>query len=140
MTRCLIALAFVVAAALGGCGSDRADPTASATERAVQPKRELRAPSVPRARCDASAVNCASARGRVIFRELHDPDGDGDLHVVVAGGAITGPGITVLDVSKELRPRRDPRIGEIVSGAGPVYPGSYGQKQIQVEQFNSARR
>jgi hypothetical protein len=62
-----------------------------------------------------------------------DPDGDGDLHLVLAGaGGVTAPGVTVLDVSRELRPSRDPAIGDLVTGAGPVYRGSYGQRQIQV--------
>ncbi|MEZ5123616.1 MAG: hypothetical protein R2736_18935 [Solirubrobacterales bacterium] len=41
--------------------------------------------------------------------------------------------MTVLDVSRQLRPRRDPRIGDWAAGAGPVYTGSLGQHQIQVE-------
>nr|MBA2505372.1 hypothetical protein [Thermoleophilaceae bacterium] len=77
--------------------------------------------------------------GRVVFRELVDPDGDGDLHVGVTGGGITAPGLTIIDVNKNLRPRRDPQIGETVSGAGPVYPGSYGQRQIEAVVFNAQR-
>jgi hypothetical protein len=69
----------------------------------------------------------------VIALESVDPDGDGDLHLILAGGSITLPGVTVLDVSRALRPRHDPRIGDWAAGAGPVYRGSHGQRQIQVE-------
>ena len=82
--------------------------------------------------CPPHPVNCKSAGGRVIALQSYDPDGDGDLHVIIAGPSITLPGITVLDVSKRLRPRKDPRVGDWAAGAGPVYKGSYGQRQIEV--------
>lgn len=44
---------------------------------------------------------------------------------------ITGPGISVIDVSAELRPRPLPGVGDELAAAGPVYPGSYGQRQIE---------
>jgi hypothetical protein len=81
-----------------------------------------------------------AASGRVIYVQSVDPDGDGDLHVIVLGGHVTAPGITVFDVSRILRPHRDPRPGDLVAGAGPVYPGSAGQHQIQVLRFRVARR
>jgi hypothetical protein len=71
----------------------------------------------------------------VVAIQSYDPDGDGDLHVVATGGSVTGPGITVFDVRPSLRPRRDPREGEYVTGAGPVFRGSLRQKQIQVDVF-----
>lgn len=61
-------------------------------------------------------------------------DGDGDLHLILASSdAVTLPGITVLDVNEDLRPTHDPHVGDWAAGAGPVYRGSYGQRQIQVE-------
>ena len=93
-------------------------------------------------RCPPDAANCRAAQGRIIALERVDPDGDGDLHVVIAGGSVTLPGITVLDVSRRLRPKRDPRIGDWAAGAGPVYRGSFGQRQIEVERvvFRPRRR
>ena len=88
------------------------------------------AAAVPR--CPRTLANCREAQGRIIAMERVDPDGDGDLHVVIAGGSITLPGITVLDVSRRLRPRRAPRIGDWAAGAGPVHRGSFGQRQIEV--------
>jgi hypothetical protein len=93
----------------------------------------LAAAAGPVPSCPPHAGNCRAAGGRVIALQSHDPDGDGDLHVIIAGPSITLPGITVLDVNKHLRPRRDPRVGDWAAGAGPVYRGSYGQRQIQVD-------
>lgn len=93
-------------------------------------------PPLREARCAADAPSgCAAATGRVIAIESVDPDGDGDLHVVAAGGSVTAPGITVFDVRRDLRPQRDPRPGDRVTGAGPVYRGSFGQRQIEVTEF-----
>jgi hypothetical protein len=75
-----------------------------------------------------------------VFVEAVDPDGDGDLHVVVAAGSITTPGLTSIDVQPSLRPRRDPRIGDTASGAGPVQRGHIGQKQIHALRFKVRRR
>ena len=100
-------------------------------------------PPLREARCAGDAVtSCAAATGRVIAVESVDPDGDGDLHVVAAGGNVTAPGISVFDVRRSLRPARDPRIGDLVTGAGPVFRGSYGQRQIEVTEFRvrAARR
>ena len=89
----------------------------------------------PEVRCPPDLENCRAATGRIVYVESVDPDGDGDLHVVVAAGGISLPGLTSLDVSKDLRPARDPRIGQRAGGAGPVYRGSFGQRQIQVVRF-----
>lgn len=108
-------------------------------------KRERRAAEPPRirsARCPGAADNCSAAVGRVIYIESVDADGDGDLHVVatrVRGDAVTGRGLVVFDVNKDLRPRRDPAVGDLVTGAGPVFTGSFGQRQIEVDEFRVAR-
>jgi hypothetical protein len=83
---------------------------------------------------------CRAVRGTVLYVESVDPDGDGDLHVVVDGGSITLPGMTAIDIAPELRPRRDPRIGDRVSAAGPVQTGSYGQSQIHALELRIRRR
>jgi hypothetical protein len=75
----------------------------------------------------------------VIYVERVDPDGDGDLHVVVAAGGVTLAGLTAIDVARGLRPRRDPRVGDRVSAAGPVQRGSFGQSQIHALEFHVRR-
>jgi hypothetical protein len=109
-------------------------PTATAT-----PRPAPRARNVPRAHCAADVAGCRTVRGRVFYVERVDPDGDGDLHVVVAAGSVTAPGVTAVDVAVDLRPRRDPRIGDRVSAAGPVQTGSYGQSQIHALEFHVRR-
>ena len=109
----------------------------SARPSAAEPARRRR--DVRRARCPAGVPGCRAVRGRVLYVERVDPDGDGDLHVVVLDGSITAPGMTAIDVRPGLRPARDPRIGDRVSAAGPVQPGSYGQSQIHALEFHLRR-
>jgi hypothetical protein len=135
----LVALSLLLPFA--GCGggdttSDRS--TGRQTTAAEKPDAPAR---VQRAGCPADATNCRSASGRIIYVEAVDPDGDGDAHFVLASGeSVTGPGISVIDVERELRPHPLPGIGDEVSAAGPVYTGSYGQRQIQAEELHVARR
>jgi hypothetical protein len=89
-----------------------------------------------RAQCPRDLRGCRTALGRVVLVESVDPDGDGDLHVVLVGrDGITAPGFTAVDVRKGLRPRRDPRVGQLVTTAGQVQRGSYGQRQIHAVSF-----
>jgi hypothetical protein len=105
-------------------------PTPTATPAAPRPKRD-----VARSSCPAGVPDCTAVRGTVIYVERVDPDGDGDLHVVLAAGSVTGPGLTAVDVAPERRPRRDPHVGDRASAAGPVQTGSYGQSQIHALEF-----
>jgi hypothetical protein len=90
--------------------------------------------------CDPTAASCATATGRIIYVERVDPDGDGDAHFVLAGpDSITLPGLSVIDVERNLRPDPLPGPGDLVGAAGPVYTGSYGQRQIQATELRIAR-
>ena len=140
MRRALLAL--VAAAALAACG-DGNEPRAIAPAPTVPDPAERRAERsrLQRARCPADAPpGCRTATGRVLYVEAVDPDGDGDAHYVLAGGSITAPGLSVIDVAKRLRPRRLPRPGDRVSAAGPVYRGSFGQRQIEALVVNYEER
>ena len=128
--------------ALSACGSSdqppvaktqtpTATPTAAPTPR---PPREVR-----RSHCPPDVAGCKTVHGTIIYRELVDPDGDGDLHVIVDAGSLTLPGMTVIDVAKDLRPARDPRLGDRASAAGPLATGSYGQEQIEALEFRVQR-
>jgi hypothetical protein len=124
----VLVLAAAVLFALPGRGdSDGERPAAAAAPEptaTAAPKPQVT--RVPRVHC----VGCVSVHGRILYAERVDPDGDGDLHVVVLDGSVTAPGVTAVDVRRGLRPPRDPRPGELFSAAGPVQPGSYGQSQI----------
>jgi hypothetical protein len=140
VVRVLVVLIVSVAAVLVVAGGSRDDP-APAPPRADAPRAAdpTAAPKLRRARCPAGAANCAAVTGRVIYVESVDPDGDGDAHYVLAGGSVTGPGMTVIDVERRLRPKRLPRLGDRVSAAGPVYSGSYGQRQIEATEIHYER-
>jgi len=117
---------LVAVLALAGCGQTAERRPAPEEKPRTKERDRPRAPRCPRA-----AENCAAASGRVVFLESKDPDGDGDLHLVLAGGGVTGGGVSVIDVSKRLRPAVDPHIGDWAAARGPVYRGSFGQRQIQ---------
>jgi hypothetical protein len=135
--------AALVALAAAGCAAD--DPGAGSQpgdRRAVRPRAKRdRVPRVEPVRCSPAAPpGCRSASGRVIYVEAVDPDGDGDAHFVLSSReGITGPGLTVIDVKRSLRPRPLPRVGDAVAAAGPVYRGSYGQRQIEAVKLRVAR-
>jgi len=115
-------LAALVVAPASGAQAQRTAPTAAAT--------------LKRATCPSDLRGCRSAIGRVVLVESVDPDGDGDLHVVVVGrDSVTAPGFTAVDVRRGLRPRRDPKVGQLVTAAGQVQRGSYGQRQIHAVSF-----
>jgi hypothetical protein len=135
-------LAVAAALALAGCGSDppRAATTPTPTPTPTATPTPKPRPDVTRARCPADVAGCKTTRGTVIYVERVDPDGDGDLHVVLEDRrSLSLPGITAVDVAVDLRPKRDPKVGDRVSAAGPLQRGSYGQMQIHALEFNVRR-
>ncbi|MDO8188794.1 hypothetical protein Q5424_19650 [Conexibacter sp. JD483] len=135
--RRLLLVAVLGLSACGGGDAPTTRPDHPAdlppTPREQREAREVaKRPPAPSCGADTAGGNCSTAQGRVIALESVDPDGDGDLHLILLGGSITAPGISVLDVNKDLRPKVDPKIGDWAAGAGPVYSGSHGQHQIQV--------
>lgn len=92
------------------------------------------------AQCPADVSKCREAEGRIVYVERVDPDGDGDAHfVIVDPQGITLPGLTAIDVRKGLRPHPLPGPGDLISVAGPVQTGSYGQRQIHALELHVAR-
>jgi hypothetical protein len=130
--------ALLIAAVLGtaGCGASAEPPRHAPSASAESPRPHA---SVDRARCTPGAANCAAVTGRVLYVEADDPDGDGDAHYILAGGHVTAPGLSVIDVERALRPRRLPHPGELVSAAGPVFRGSFGQRQIEATELHHQR-
>jgi hypothetical protein len=129
-------VAAIVAAALPIDDGRRpgAEPPAATPTPTATPDERVR--DVPRSRCPAGVAGCETVRGTIIYVERVDPDGDGDLHVVVNAGSHTLAGMTAIDVAPELRPRRDPDVGDRASAAGPLQTGSYGQSQIHALEFH----
>jgi hypothetical protein len=85
--------------------------------------------------------SCRTTEGRITYVERVDPDGDGDAHfVIVDSQGITLPGLTAIDVRKGLRPHPLPGVGDLISAAGPVQTGSYGQSQIHAIELHVAER
>jgi hypothetical protein len=136
-----VAAALCAAASVlvsSACASDDEDAR-TRDPSAAQPSSSP--PPVATATCPADATNCRSANGVVLYVERVDPDGDGDAHFVLASRqSITAPGISVIDVKRSLRPSPLPGRGDRLSAAGPVYRGSYGQRQIEAIELIVARR
>jgi hypothetical protein len=129
---------------LAGCGEDGGTPSAgdpvqtgSSPATPAQAGPQTVAPS----HCPPGLPGCRSAEGRIVYVERVDPDGDGDAHFVIADPqGITAPGYTAVDVRKGLRPRPLPGIGDLISAAGPVQSGSYGQSQIHALELHVGER
>jgi hypothetical protein len=140
----ILVLVLVIAAVVAAALPIDDDRRPAAKPRAATPTPTPTATPAPRdvrrSRCPADVPGCKAVRGTVVYVERVDPDGDGDLHVVVDAGGITLAGMTAIDIARDLRPRRDPRIGDRVSAAGPVQTGSYGQSQIHALEFRVRRR
>jgi hypothetical protein len=137
----LAALSLLLPLAACGGADTSSDESGTAARQTTAAEKPEEPPAPAQATCPAGSANCRSASGRIIYVEAVDPDGDGDAHfVLLSGDNVTGPGISVIDVARDLRPHPLPGIGDEVSAAGPVYTGSYGQRQIQAEELHVARR
>ena len=124
-------------ALLTGCGDDESDPPRTAEPSHPAGSVDTRQPAV---RCPADLAGCRTATGRILYVERVDPDGDGDAHFVLASReGITAPGISVIDVRRDLRPHPLPGPGGRLSAAGLVQTGSYGQRQIEAVRVRVAR-
>lgn len=89
--------------------------------------------------CPPGHPACRETVGRIVYVERVDPDGDGDAHFVIRDPqGITLPGLTAIDVRAGLRPHPLPGPGDLISAAGPVQTGSYGQSQIHALELHVA--
>lgn len=141
----VLAVAALALLAGPGCGEEGGGERSAASRTSDPPAAQAGPPSeaetVEPARCEAGRPACRSAAGRIVFVERVDPDGDGDAHFVIADPqGITLPGLTAIDVRAGLRPDPLPRIGDLISAAGPVQTGSYGQRQIHALELHVAGR
>jgi len=141
-----LAAAAVLATATG-CGVEghaNGPPSSSSSgEEPVisrQPEKRPRRSKVAPSLCPSGLPSCRTTKGLIVYVERVDPDGDGDAHfVIVDPQGITWPGLTAIDVRKGLRPHPLPGAGDLISAAGPVQTGSYGQSQIHALELHVAR-
>jgi hypothetical protein len=137
----LLALLFLIS----GCGGDgettNSGPPSKKGNRPPQAPEAAAAEAVTPSHCPARLPDCRTTEGRIVYVERVDPDGDGDAHFVVSDPqGITLRGLTAIDVRKGLRPQPLPGIGDLISAAGPVQTGSYGQSQIHAIELQVAVR
>jgi hypothetical protein len=138
-------VAAIVLAMASGCGGGSAKDSSSDSPMVERsPSRDqagVAAETVAPSHCSPDLPSCRTVEGRITYVERVDPDGDGDAHfVVIDPQGITLPGLTAIDVRKGLRPHPLPGIGELISAAGPVQTGSYGQSQIHALELHVASR
>jgi len=137
---------LAVLALVAGCGgdSDTTDPGLqhqTTDESSPRNQEKPAAGTVAPSSCPPALPSCRTTEGRIAYVERVDPDGDGDAHfVIVDPQGITLPGLTAIDVRKGLRPHPLPGVGDLISAAGPVQIGSYGQSQIHALELHVARR
>lgn len=140
----IAALAGVaVLGSIWGCGGGDSGATSTAGPSRAGERSSLQGAGgptkPPAAHCPPGLSGCRTTKGRIIYLERADPDGDGDAHFVVSDPqGITLRGMTAIDVRKGLRPHPLPGLGEWISAAGPVQTGSYGQSQIHAIELNVA--
>jgi hypothetical protein len=133
------AAALGASALLSGCGGDSPREPDTRADESQPPPASSPAEALQPASCPAGLANCRTASGRILYVERVDPDGDGDAHfVLLSKESITAPGVSIVDVRQDLRPSPLPGPGDRISAAGPVYPGSRGQKQIEAVVVHTA--
>ncbi len=132
--------AAVLAMAVAGCAVATHKSESSATPQVIQVSGPGSAEEdVARSRCPAGMHGCRSAERRIVYVEVHDPDGDGEAHFVVLDSqGITLPGLTAIAIPRWLRPRPLPGPGDLVSAAGRVQLGSHGEDEIKALEVHVA--
>jgi hypothetical protein len=132
------AILLAVASGCGG-GSGTPERPPQGQEKPAPAGERSAADTVTPSHCPGGLPSCRAAEGRIAYVERVDPDGDGDAHfVIVDPQGITLPGLTAIDVRKGLRPHPLPEAGDLISAAGPVQTGSYGQSQIHALELHVA--
>jgi hypothetical protein len=139
MRRALIAMAAL--AAVAGCGRGT-EVSRTVTEPAPPPAKKAKEKKkrAPVAHCPSGLAGCRSVRGLVAYVQAVDPDGDGDAHLALLDRrSLTYPGIAVIKLTREMRPRRLPRAGDEVAAAGPVQKSSDGSPEIRATVLDVVR-
>jgi len=136
-----VLVASAALAAIIGCGGDSSERDVSGADTVTTRESPQARPGdvVAPSQCPPALPSCRTTEGRITFVERADPDGDGDAHFVIADPqGISLPGLTAIDVRTGLRPHPLPGVGDLISAAGPVQTGSYGQSQIHALELHVA--
>src|SRR5205085_7464351 len=100
--------------AISGCGAGTGTTGGTATQprsrERPSPREHRDKPAVVErvaaSHCPPGLPGCRTTKGRIVYVERVDPDGDGDAHfVVIDPQGITLPGLTSIDVRRGLRPQ-----------------------------------
>jgi hypothetical protein len=122
----LIALVVVVAFVVFSRGAVESYPRTALLSHAQQ----VRSPGWTRP-CWGGArrigySSCLHVAGRVLYVEHHDPDGDGDRHLFVAGRF----GVHLVKLPGEMPLEAAPRVGSTIDAVGWMVRGSHGRTEL----------
>jgi hypothetical protein len=81
-------------------------------------------------------ASCAHVRGRVVWVEHRDPDGDGDRHLVV----VARRRVHIVKVSRALPIRHLPGIGHRIDAVGYDAIGAHGRTELDALQLDGSTR
>jgi hypothetical protein len=114
--RLAIAAAVLVVLAFAGCTRMPFEDTAAGAPR-----------------CELwRGIDCHVVSGRIVYVQRDDPDGDGDVHVVLASrGSVTWPGVSVVKLPASLRGTPDLGVGRWLVASGDTYAGSHGEDIVE---------
>jgi hypothetical protein len=128
----LAAVGLALLLARGGVyeGYDRAQLT--------EPAARMRAPAWTRpcwsgARWAPDYRRCVHVKGRVLWIQKRDPDGDGDRHVIVVSRLHP----RIVNLRRELGVGSLPRIGARVDAVGWLAVGASGHEEIEALSYRS---
>jgi hypothetical protein len=82
---------------------------------------------------DDGRPDCVHVAGRVVWVQKHDPDGDGDRHLVV----VTRLAAHIVKLDRRLPVRRLPGLGGWVDVTGTIEDGGSGHDELRVDGYRS---
>jgi hypothetical protein len=81
-------------------------------------------------------ASCVHVRGRVVWVEHHDPDGDGDRHLLV----MARRRIHIVKVARALPIGHLPGVGDRIDAVGYDAIGGHGRTELDALRLNGAER
>ena len=85
-------------------------------------------------------VRCHDVSGRVLRVDRSDSDGDGDLHLILSSReSVTWPGVSIVKIPANRRPRSIPGFGDWVEVLGYTYRGDHGEQLLGVVKLDRFR-